>query len=592
MADVNSPQSPVLQETNEEMATGQRATVPFTQSQESQPQVATSQEPGKEEDVRARLMALNAEEKAQNSDKDNQPNKTREIKTPGDVPFWATDAEVYAMGFGKEAGLPDDFDPSVPRIPNMGDAAKIHSSKLPPMRFTAKVKLVFDRLLAFAKNKEARRTLGKVPDQKAEKKKQTQTLLITGIAGICIVAAFVLLGDVTKQTKVPEVKVYQSDFTVAPDTIDKQSFQFQYDDALNTMNAKLKSYEATIEQLNHRIKAIDADRQKRTGKDGAVNSVPLTDLADYKPESAATLDQLMPKTGPQPQSARKSMSVIKVFDASNPTGPSGLVAGHTSDGQTPTPGVRNLRHYRAENPIAANRARHEAENTYLPAGSFASAVVLSGVTAATGGTAANNPVPLLLEIKDMARLPNRFRANVKRCFVTGSATGDLSSERIWIRLDRLSCMSKTGKAIDVKVQGYATGEDGKTGVRARLVTRSGQAIASAITTGLLSGMGKAVSLSASSTVTYSSGASGTTVNDSLRAGIGQGMEDAMDRIVDYYIRLADKIFPVLELDSGRKVDIVLSQGLTISVNDKEDTPTEAPGTNAALLFGERLRNDP
>jgi conjugal transfer pilus assembly protein TraB len=45
--------------------------------------------------------------------------------------------------------------------------------------------------------------------------------------------------------------------------------------------------------------------------------------------------------------------------------------------------------------------------------------------------------------------------------------------------------------------------------------------------------------------------------------LGEGVADAMDRIADYYLRLADKIFPVLEIDAGRKVDIVITQSASI-----------------------------
>ena len=136
-------------------------------------------------------------------------------------------------------------------------------------------------------------------------------------------------------------------------------------------------------------------------------------------------------------------------------------------------------------------------------------------------------------------------------------------------------------------------------MRARLVTRSGQAIASALLTGSISGLGKAVSLSAQDTTTYTSGAVGTTVSDSFRAGLGEGLESALDRIADYYIRLADKIFPCLEIDSGRKVDLILSQGLTIAVDETAPTETsggampltssEGPAVNSSELFGERMK---
>ena len=41
------------------------------------------------------------------------------------------------------------------------------------------------------------------------------------------------------------------------------------------------------------------------------------------------------------------------------------------------------------------------------------------------------------------------------------------------------------------------------------------------------------------------------------------MQDALDRVADYYLKLADKIFPVLEVDAGRDVDIVITQSASI-----------------------------
>jgi conjugal transfer pilus assembly protein TraB len=172
-------------------------------------------------------------------------------------------------------------------------------------------------------------------------------------------------------------------------------------------------------------------------------------------------------------------------------------------------------------------------------------------------------MPLLLELTDKAVLPNRFRSDIQRCFVTANATGDLSSERVLIRLDRLSCLDETGGAVDVKLTGYVAGEDGKTGLRARVVTRSGQAIANALLVGTLSGLGDAVSLAAQESSTNFAGTVTTTVKNPWKSGLGEGMKDAMDRIADYYLRLADKIFPVLEIDAGRQVDIVVTQSASI-----------------------------
>lgn len=217
-----------------------------------------------------------------------------------------------------------------------------------------------------------------------------------------------------------------------------------------------------------------------------------------------------------------------------------------------------------EAPIARNRTAREKALDLIPSGTFAKAVLLNGVDAPTGGQAQGNPMPVLLELTDTAVLPNRFRSDIARCFITANATGDLSSERVLIRLDRLSCLDQSGGAVDVKITGYVAGEDGKTGVRSRVVTRSGAAIANALLVGSLSGLGKAVGLAAQESETNFAGTVSTRVTNPWRSGLGEGMQDAMGRIADYYMKLADKIFPVLELDAGRHVDVVITQAASLA----------------------------
>jgi len=37
----------------------------------------------------------------------------------------------------------------------------------------------------------------------------------------------------------------------------------------------------------------------------------------------------------------------------------------------------------------------------------------------------------------------------------------------------------------------------------------------------------------------------------------------MNRLANYYISLAEKVFPVVEIDAGRMVDVVLTKGVVI-----------------------------
>ena len=122
----------------------------------------------------------------------------------------------------------------------------------------------------------------------------------------------------------------------------------------------------------------------------------------------------------------------------------------------------NLPRSRADKPL-------RTVDNYIPSGAFAPAVVLTGVDASTSVQAAGNPRPALLQIMGEAILPGGHKANLKGCHVTTAVTGDISSERAEIRIERLSCVEqKTGEVIELGVKGYLAGSDSKAGQRGRL----------------------------------------------------------------------------------------------------------------------------
>jgi conjugal transfer pilus assembly protein TraB len=171
---------------------------------------------------------------------------------------------------------------------------------------------------------------------------------------------------------------------------------------------------------------------------------------------------------------------------------------------------------------------------------------------------------VLLRLADNAILPNQFRARVKECFIVGAGYGDVSSERAYIRTESLSCVTRDGTAIDVPVKGYVAGEDGKAGMRGRLVSKQGQILANALLAGVASGIGHAFTQS-STTLSVSPLGTTSTVDPGkqLEAGLGTGVGKALDRLAQYYISLAEKVFPVIEVDASRSVDVVLTQGVAL-----------------------------
>ncbi len=236
---------------------------------------------------------------------------------------------------------------------------------------------------------------------------------------------------------------------------------------------------------------------------------------------------------------------------------SGIVGITLSDGATPITA-------KAPAGVAENPRASRDPQRYLPSGTFTRALLLGGLDAPTGGQAQRNPQPVLLRLMDNGFLPNAFRARVKACFVVGAGYGEVSAERAYIRTESLSCVTREGVTIDVPIKGYVAGEDGKAGMRGRMVSKQGQILANALLAGIASGIGSAFQQSATTYAVSPLGSTSTVASGKqLEAGMGTGMGKALDRLAQYYISLAEKVFPVIEIDAGRTVDVVLTQGIAL-----------------------------
>ena len=209
-------------------------------------------------------------------------------------------------------------------------------------------------------------------------------------------------------------------------------------------------------------------------------------------------------------------------------------------------------------PDASREAR--TVSTFLPV-SFTRGTLLGGLDAPTGGQSQSNPHPVLIRLSDNSVLPNRFRGEYRDCFVIAAGYGDISSERAYLRTENLSCVRADGATLEVKIQGSVYGEDGKVGMRGRLVTKQGQMLANALLAGVVSGIGQGL---ATSSTTYSTSALGTIASasggEAYKAGLGTGVGKALDRLAQYYIKLAENTFPVIEVDAGREIDVVITKG--------------------------------
>lgn len=263
-----------------------------------------------------------------------------------------------------------------------------------------------------------------------------------------------------------------------------------------------------------------------------------------------------PATGPAPPVAPPAPAEIFVIDASGRRGARAADGGVATAPPSPPSAAQEVQsRAEADTKPAAN------SGNYLPAGSFLTGVLLTGADVPTGRGTQSQPVPVFVRVKLETILPNRFTSDLAECHVVAAAVGDLSSERVLLRSDLLSCVREDGGVLEVPVQMSASGPDGKAGVRGTLVSREGQFLGRALLAGFADGVGRAFAPQRVP-VFQSDGEGFVTppVSDSLQYGAAEGIGSAMQRLADYYMDRADQMFPVIELSAGTEVTFGVLSG--------------------------------
>lgn len=244
---------------------------------------------------------------------------------------------------------------------------------------------------------------------------------------------------------------------------------------------------------------------------------------------------------------------------------------NTADSTSSTSGFQIKTYQQTEEEVTEDTDKDSDDSIFLPAGSILTGVFLNGIDAPTGQGARRDPFPATLRIQKEAILPNRFRADVRECFLIVAGYGDLSSERAYLRGETISCVREDGGVIESNLDSYAVGEDGKAGVRGRLVSKQGQIIAKSLMAGFLSGVSKAFDvrpipiIDTSGSQNYERSSMNA---DWLQSAAVNGASSALDRVADFYMEMAEGMFPVIEVDAGRQIDIIMSRGTSLQLKTK------------------------
>ncbi len=327
----------------------------------------------------------------------------------------------------------------------------------------------------------------------------------------------------------------------------------------------------TIEELREEIAVLRQD-QARTDRNSATRSMRVPPSIQ-KTDSPTAFPALPLPPAPQPQMQSGEMMDRAFSDAAGRTATNLGVQPKTQAIAPPAIlSVSLLDNGSTDGKTKDGKKKKErcTIRNCIPPGAFATAALLSGLDAPTGGRADSNPHPVLLELLDTASLPNRYRSRVKACRIVAAGFGRISDERAYLRLERLSCVLRGGEILDVPIKGYVSGEDGKNGMRGHLISKQGALVARALLADTAGGMGKALSQSYSNVLTSPTGAVSTIdPGKTMEFGVASGFGTALEKISDWYLKRADETYPIIEIDAGRVVEIVLTEGVELGVNLEE-----------------------
>jgi conjugal transfer pilus assembly protein TraB len=199
----------------------------------------------------------------------------------------------------------------------------------------------------------------------------------------------------------------------------------------------------------------------------------------------------------------------------------------------------------------------------IPAGSIVPVVSITGVDAPTMQAAKSQPLPMLWRVTDLSIIPNAHNLDLVGCHIMGEAAGDMSSERVYVRTNILTCVDGKGKLYEAGIAGYVAGSDSKNGVRGKLVTKQGQLLAKALIAAFLDGVAQAFSQKDQITMASAIGTTTTTGNTGDRAMLEasgyRGLSTAASRLSDFYLEMADQVFPIIELDGGVEAHIIVTE---------------------------------
>ncbi len=390
-------------------------------------------------------------------------------------------------------------------------------------------------------------------------KKRQAVLAFASFIIFILIVALVIMPDnqheeVQKHDTDPKIKLTKVSTTIDP----QEEWQIKSASEIKTLKEELRSLEEALKASKTQSQGSDIDtiidaKLKERDQDWK-NAIELInkDINQIEKQSAK---------GSKAQLATQPVAKNQINYLEGLTWEEGTPSSAGVQ-QSKSPNLNGI----AKHEVMLSEISHQGKlnekslSSYLPAGSYVKARIISGVHASASVRSQSDPLPILFRAQGPATTAGYEKVDLNGCLVTGEAFGDISSERAFVRLHDMTCSRTHGHVIETKVKGYAAAKG--TGIRGKVIRREGEFLKSSFWSGLLSGFGKAAS-EASTDVSKSplGTVSSTTGADVFKNAAAEGVANAADRLSKYHIERAEQYHAVIEIKAGREVDLIFIEGV-------------------------------
>ncbi|WP_150294372.1 TraB/VirB10 family protein [Sphingobium estronivorans] len=407
--------------------------------------------------------------------------------------------------------------------------------------------------------------------------RRKQRLLLAGAAAIGLVASsfWIFSGD----RKKPDVEtgsgeeVDVSTKDLVNRNLSQQEWMAMSENQFQAQENQLKAVggqQQRMDQLAAQVEALKAQNQEMQADGQRVLTAYQAENDQLKRQIAERRPVQAPTPGPSALYGPNGPQSYQRPDAANASAAQRAmeVAGRGNE-------VKMVSFTSADTGTASKVARgstvYADSPNYLPPNSFARARVVVGVDASAGVNSQTDPLPVVLRITGPARSVfangKLLTTRIEGCLVNGAARGDLSSEKVYVKLQKMTCPQPGGRYAVSEVKGFIA-FGGKTGVRGRVVSREGSLVTQAFMAGLVGGFGRGFSANANSmfqgtNISTNGKRDKLSTGDILEGGLGEGVAQTGDMVSKYLIERAEQYQPVIEMPTGIDVEIVFLEGVYV-----------------------------